>query len=79
MICYHGGPPGMRVGQMILPPSKTGVASSSEYGAAHVHDRTKVYVTPDKRAALMFASLHPSGDGQVYKVEARGEVAYDPD
>ena len=79
LICYHGGPPGLRVGQSILPPAQTGVASTSEYGGAAVHDKSKVYVTPDKRAALMFASLHPSGDGQVYRVETRGDVIHDPD
>ncbi|WP_428516302.1 hypothetical protein [Roseovarius sp.] len=79
MICYHGGPPGLKVGARILPASVTGVKSSAEFGAAGVCDPGKVYVTPDPRAAAMFASLHPSGDGRVYKVRTVGGVAYDPD
>lgn len=79
MIAYHGGPPGLRVGQRILPASKTGVASTAKYGAQGVCDPDKVYVTPLPEAAAMFASMHPSGDGRVYKVETEGEVRYDPD
>jgi len=79
MIAYHGGPPGLHVGQRILPPIKTGVASTASYGAKGVCDPSKVYVTPLPSAAAMFASMHPSGDGRVYKVETEGEVQYDPD
>lgn len=79
MICYHGGPPGLKVGQSILPAKVTGARSTAAYGAEGVCDPSKVYVTPDARAAAMFASMHPSGDGRVYKVETVGEVTYDPD
>lgn len=79
MIAYHGGPPGLRIGQRILPASKTGVASTAAYGAQGVCDPSKVYVTPLPAAAAVFASMHPSGNGQVYKVETEGEVLCDPD
>ncbi len=79
MIAYHGGPPGLRIGQRILPAAKTGVASTAKYGAQGVCDPSKVYVTPMPAAAAMFASMHPSGDGQVYKVETEGDVLHDPD
>lgn len=79
MIVYHGGPPGLRIGQRILPANKTGAASTARYGAQGVCDPAKVYVTPLPSAAAMFASMHPSGDGQVYKVETEGEVLHDPD
>ena len=79
MIAYHGGPPGLRIGQRILPANKTGVASTAKYGAQGVCDPGKVYVTPLPSAAAMFASMHPSGDGQVYKVKTEGEVVHDPD
>lgn len=52
---YHGGAPGLRVGQYILPPAKTGAASTASFGAAGVCDRNKVYVTISSRAALMVA------------------------
>ena len=79
MICYHGGPPGLKVGNRILPASRTGVVSSSEFGAEGIHNPDKVYVTPLPSAAAMFASLQPSGDGRVYRVETEGPVEYDPD
>lgn len=79
MICYHGGPPGLRIGQRILPASETGARSTAVYGAAGVCDPNKVYVTPVPQAAAMFASMHPSGDGQVYRVRTVGEVVHDPD
>lgn len=79
MICYHGGPPGLKVGQRILPARVTGVRSTAEYGAAGICDPNKVYVTTDPLAAAIFASMHPSGDGRVYKVETIGAVTHDPD
>lgn len=69
----------MRVGQRILPAEKTGARSTAEFGAAGVCDPGKVYVTPLPSAAAMFASIHPSGDGKVYKVETIGEVEFDSD
>ena len=79
LICYHGGPAGLKVGQRILPAGQTGARSTASYGAAGVCDPDRVYVTPDPKAAAMFASMHPSGDGRVYKVETVGQVEYDPD
>ena len=79
MICYHGGSPELKIGALIRPPSETGKDHSGNWGAKSVHDPKKVYVTPDKGAAAMFASLHPSGKGTVWKVETIGEVLHDPD
>ena len=79
MVFYHGGAPGLRIGQRLLPPAATGADHSGNWGAHRVHDPEKVYVTPEKAAALMFASLHPSGDGRIYRVETVGLVEYDPD
>ena len=73
---YHGGAPGL---SEILPPIETGSSCSSDYGAGHVHDRKKVYITTDPNAALIFAALHPSRDGVVYQVEPYGEIENDPD
>ncbi|MFW6010842.1 MAG: NAD(+)--rifampin ADP-ribosyltransferase [Gemmatimonadota bacterium] len=76
---YHGGPPGLHVGDMILPASETGAPSCSEYGAAGVHRADRVYLCTDIHGALLFAAMHPSGKGRVYEVEPEGEVEPDPD
>ena len=79
MICYHGGSPKLRIGKLVLPPAKTGADHSGNWGARGVHNPEKVYVTPEPSAAAIFASLHPSGNGKVWKVETIGEVEYDED
>lgn len=76
---FHGGPPGLRPGDAILPPSETGVRCSSDYGAAGTHRRDRVYLTDSLAAATMFAALHPSGRGQVYEVRPDGPLEPDPD
>lgn len=74
---YHGGKPGRKRGEFLLPPSKTKVKSCSEYGAAGVHRRDRVYVTTNPTAALMFAAAWPGG--VVYEVAPVGIVSADPD
>lgn len=76
---YHGGPPGLHVGDLILPPSETGVPSCSEFGAAAVHRNDRVYLCTDINGAYLFAAMHPSGKGRVYEVEPIGGVEPDPD
>ncbi len=76
---YHGGYGGLSVGQLVLPPRKTGAASTASFGAAAVCDRDAVYVTTDFEAAMMFACAHPSGRGKLYEVEPIGDLADDID
>lgn len=89
---YHGGIPGLRVGDEVLPPSETGVMSISDLAdappgllaRAHlVHRRDRVYLTTDLTAASLFAALHPNGTrtrgGDVYRVHPDGDVEPDPD
>lgn len=76
---FHGGKGGLVKGNMILPPSITGVPSCARYGAAGLCRTDRVYVTTDERAALMFAALHYSGKGATYEVEPIGELIADPD
>ncbi|PTL79185.1 hypothetical protein DAT35_36305 [Vitiosangium sp. GDMCC 1.1324] len=70
------------VGEYILPPSVTGTAVTlSAYGGC-VEPRpgylpTRVYVTPEHKAAEVFAALFPGG-GWVYRVEPEGELEADP-
>lgn len=76
---YHGGYGGLSVGQLALPPRKTGAASTASFGAAVVCDRDAVYVTTDFEAAIMFACAHPSGRGKLYEVEPIGDLVDDID
>jgi hypothetical protein len=41
---FHGGQPGMKPGMFILPPEITRAPSCSEYGAAGIHRRDRVYL-----------------------------------
>lgn len=76
---YHGGAPGLTVGQRLLPPDQTGAPSCSEYGGAAVHRRDRVYVATVFEAALIFAAGHPSQRGCVYECEPVGALEPDPD
>lgn len=74
---WHGGRPGLPRGSFVLPPSITRVKSLSDYGAAGVHRRDRVYVTTTQAVALMYAAGVPKG--VIYQVEPHGEIEPDPD
>lgn len=76
---FHGGPRGLRVGSYILPPTETGKRSLSDYGAAGVHRRDRVYVATDISGAAIYAVMHPSMNGVVYEVAPEGDIEPDPD
>ena len=89
---FHGGMPGLRVGDSILPPSATDAFSVADVTdapadlrakVAEVHSRDRVYLTTDPQAARLFAALHPAGDewrgGDVYRVIPEQPVTPDPD
>jgi hypothetical protein len=78
-LYFHGGRPGLRPGMFILPPTITKAASCSDYGAAEVHRRDRVYLCTKPEGALIYAVMHPSGRGEVYQAEPIGEVEADPD
>lgn len=73
---YHGGPAGL---VEIKPPVETGARCASDYGAAHVHDRRKVYLTRSFEDALVFACMAPAKAVSVYLVEPVGSIEPDPD
>ena len=60
---WHGGAPGRRVGDLLLPPSKTGIASavlqmSLEAGMPDISQRPdRVYVTTDRQLAEAWAGV----------------------
>jgi rifampin ADP-ribosylating transferase len=72
---YHGGRKGMRRGQFILSPVITGAKSLREFGN-HLTDKTKVYVTTEYNAALLYAA---GVNGCVYEVSPIGDLNHDPD
>jgi rifampin ADP-ribosylating transferase len=76
---FHGGRPGLPRGSFILPPTITKATSCSEYGAAGVHRRDRVYVVVSQEGALLYAAGHPSGKGWIYECEPIGQLEPDPD
>jgi hypothetical protein len=78
---YHGGMSGLRVGDLLLPPSVTGVGSTvteiaAAIGAGHVR-ADRVFVTSDRQVARAYAALKPNG--ALYRVEAVAGLEPDPD
>lgn len=78
-VYWHGGAPGLRVGSHVLPPVVTKAASLGDYYARGIARRDRVYVTTSYDAACMYAAMHPSDAGKVYKVQPQGEIEPDPD
>ncbi len=74
---WHGGRGGIQRGAYILPPIVTKAPSLSDYGAAGVHRRDKVYVTTSQAAALLYAA--GVKNGMIYECEPSGEIEPDPD
>ena len=74
---FHGGNRGLKVGDYISPPSVTGSASASDFGAQSVHRKDRVYFTTNKTSAQLFAS--GNREPIVYEVEPEGEIEPDPD
>ncbi|QRK08095.1 hypothetical protein JQX13_50490 [Archangium violaceum] len=81
---WHGGAPGLKVGEFILPPSSTGttitLAAYMDEGekarAGYRSDR--VYVATQQEVAELYAALYPNG-GWVYRVEPWMPLEMDPD
>ena len=78
---WHGGAPGRRPGDWLLPPSETGIAStvrgmSIEAGMTEIGQRDdRVYVTCDRDLARAWAGIWTPdgvrhGGGSLYRVEA---------
>jgi len=80
---FHGGYPGLKPGQLILPPNQTGTdhrlsAIAAEHGGPAYSTRTDiVYVATGRDVARAFAAFYP--DGALYEVEPRGRLEPDPD
>lgn len=80
---FHGGFPGLRVGELLVPGHARRVHEGCEFCAARAAGHTvggidppsaraAVYVTSDKEYARHYASLW--GRGDLYQVAPRGEL-----
>lgn len=78
---YHGGVRGLKKGDKILPPITTGNSTLLQYAQQIDPNGPQredlVYITTDKKAARMYASIIPRGD--VYEVVPDEDLADDPD
>lgn len=78
---YHGGKPGLSVGDRILPAAETGdegtllpyAQAFDEHGAQRTD---RVYVTIDRETARAFAAIYPKGD--LYRVIPDDPIEIDP-
>jgi hypothetical protein len=77
-MMYHGGDRGLRVGDYILPPEKTGRSNTSGVAPEDVYRRDRVYITEHLQDAKLFAAKN-NEDPVVYVVEPVGELEPDDD
>lgn len=80
---WHGGIPGLKVGDLIRPASETGTEHSISRRAAGLggtrdHVRPdRVHLTSDRNAARAYAAAYPNG--ALYVAEPIGDTEPDPD
>lgn len=78
---WHGGVPGLRPGDQILPPEVTGtqrtLSAHAPAGAPHGTRTDLVYVADERKIARVYAALYP--DGALYQVTPTGTLSPDPD
>ena len=80
---FHGGVPGLQIGDRLLPPDTSGTTRTvSEHAAQlcageHATRRDLVYVTTERQVARAYAAFYP--DGALYRVIPCGPVVADPD
>ena len=78
---FHGGVPGLKPGDLVLPAATTGTARTLtkygiELGGDHVR-RDRVYVTTGRDVGRAYAAFYP--DGALYTVQPHGDLEPDPD
>ena len=82
MQYFHGGVPGLKPGDAILPPDESGTDHTlSQYvtdeRAAHGRRRDVIYMTTGRQVARGYAAFYP--DGALYEVAPVGPVVADLD
>ena len=84
---YHGGIPGFKKGDYILPPKETDTPHTLiEYAEEYCKEidiqftqrNDRVYIATDVRAAIFFAMYYPGG-GWVYEVVPEEPIEPDSD
>ena len=80
---FHGGVPGLRVGDRILSASRVGIFGHNLI-PSNPCDPTRVYVTTDYDEARSYAAIYKdlrnqTLPGDVYEVRAVGDLLSDPD
>lgn len=86
MTYYHGGVPGLSLGEQLLPPSRTGRTDSAArivaehgLGADYVREDV-VFLGATLDIANLYAAMYPAASGGwVYEVEPAEPVEPDPD
>ncbi|MCI0386193.1 hypothetical protein [Streptomyces sp. CNQ085] len=83
MTYFHGGYPGLKPGDWLLPPDATGTDHRlSSYaavlgGPAHATRTDVVYLATDRQVARVYAAFYP--DGALYMATPESPVDPDPD
>lgn len=83
MTYFHGGIPGLKPGDLILPPDKTGTTRTlSRYvtetdGPDFARRTDVVYLATERQIARAYAAFYP--DGALYIAIATSPVDSDPD
>lgn len=77
---WHGGTPGLAVGDLLLPPEQTGIVRAA-YPHSTGHSPRVVYVTTALDMARVSAADigTPDARGDVYEVAPVGSLLRDPD
>lgn len=71
MAWFHGGKPGLNVGDLLLPPTESGADMHAKYSETDSRpEHGRVYISRDPRYAATYACSYPNGD--VYEVEPLG-------
>ncbi|WP_236244521.1 hypothetical protein [Streptomyces sp. CC210A] len=76
---FHGGVPGLDMGDQLMPPNKSGTtATTQRYALPNSAARQPgwVYLTPDPEIAAAYAAMYP--DGGLYMVKPLGPLQPDP-
>lgn len=81
---FHGGVPGLEVGDRIVSATELGIRNLYRYPTGSIYRPDLVYLTTDLNSARRYATnyLQPDGrrpPGDVYEVACRGDVLLDPD
>ncbi|MCP9205542.1 hypothetical protein [Streptomyces cucumeris] len=83
MSYFHGGIPGLSIGDRLLPPDRTGTErrlssfAADLGGPAHALRTDLVYLTTERQVARAYAAFYP--DGALYQVLPESPVDPDPD